>query len=67
MVTLPHLRFNVSDLIIFVGDVINKIMTLKTLFQNTVILKKPRVAFFADIIEIVTMIIKKIFKHSKKS
>ena len=67
MVTLPHLRFNVSDLIIFVGDVINKIMTLKTLFQNTVILKKPRVDFFADIIEIVTMIIKKIFKHSKKS
>ena len=37
-------------------------------FKNPRILefKNPRVAFFADIIKIVTMFIKKIFKDSKK-
>ena len=43
------------------------IMTSKTLFQNTVILRKPEVAIFADIIKIITRFIKKIFKVSGKA
>ena len=41
-------------------------MTAWPLFQNIFILKRPRVAFFADIIKIVTMFIKIIFKDSGK-
>ena len=41
-------------------------MTSKYLFQNAFILRKPRVAIFADIIKIVTMFIATIFKDSKK-
>ena len=41
-------------------------MTSKLLFQNAFILRKPRVAIFADIIKIVTMFIKKMFEDSKK-
>ena len=41
-------------------------MTLKPLFQNTIILKRPTVAMFVDIIKIVTMFISTIFKDSKK-
>ena len=41
-------------------------MTLSALFQNTIILRKPRVANFADIMKITTMFIKTIFKDSKK-
>ena len=37
-----------------------------TFFQNTFILRRPRVAIFADIIKIATMFIKTIFKNSKK-
>ena len=36
------------------------------LFQNAFDLRKPRVAIFADIIKIVTMFVKAIFKDSKK-
>ena len=36
------------------------------LFQNIFILRRPRVAFFADIFKIVTMFIKTIFKDSGK-
>ena len=36
------------------------------LFQNTLNLKAPRVAIFADIIKVVTIFIKTIFKDSKK-
>ena len=44
-----------------------EIMMSKPLFQNIFILRKPsRVAIFADIIKIVNMFIKKIFKDSKK-
>ena len=32
------------------------------LFQNTFILRKPRVANFADIIKVATMLVKKTFK-----
>ena len=42
-------------------------MMSKPLFQNIFILRKPsRVAIFADIVKIVNMFIKKIFKDSKK-
>ena len=36
------------------------------LFQNTFILRRPRVVIFADIIKTVTIFIKMIFKYSKK-
>ena len=36
------------------------------LFQNTVILRRPRVASFADVIKVATTFIKTIFKDSKK-
>ena len=38
-----------------------------TLFQNTFILRRPRVANIADIIKIATMFIKTSFKDSKKN
>ena len=43
-------------------------MTSLCFFQNTFILRRPRVAIFADIINILSMVIKKIFikKGSKK-
>ena len=41
-------------------------MTSQPLLQNTFILRRPRVAIFADIIKIVTMLIKKVFKNPKK-
>ena len=37
-----------------------------TFFQNSLLLRKPGVAIFADIIEIVTMFIKTILKISGK-
>ena len=49
----------------FVGDVIDKIMTSQPLFENTLILRRPGVVIFAEII-IVTMIVRTITKDSKK-
>ena len=40
-------------------------MTSNSLFQNTFILRRPRVAIFADIIKIVTMFIKTSLKTQK--
>ena len=40
--------------------------TSQPLFQNTFILRRPKVAIFADIIKIATMFVKTIFKDSKK-
>ena len=37
-----------------------------TFFQNTLILRRPGVAIFADIIKIVIMFIKKIIQDSRK-
>ena len=37
-----------------------------TFFQNTLILRRPVVAIFADIIKIVIMFIKKIIQDSRK-
>ena len=39
---------------------------IRTFFQNTLILRRPGVAIFADIIKIVTMFIKAIIEDSKK-
>ena len=41
-------------------------MTSSPLYQNTFMLRKPRVAIFVDIIKIVATFIKTIFKDSKK-
>ena len=41
-------------------------MTSETFFQNTSILKRPRVAIFADIIKVVTYLLQ-LFKDSKKT
>ena len=37
------------------------IMTPSPLFQNSIVLKRPGVAIFADIIKIITIFIKRIF------
>ena len=41
-------------------------MTSQSLSQNTFILRRPRVANFADIIKITIILIKTTFKDSKK-
>ena len=43
-----------------------EIMTSQTLFRNTVILRRPGVAIFAEIIKNITRFIKKFFKDSRK-
>ena len=43
-----------------------KIMTSQPLFQNAFILRRPGVAIFVDIIEIVTIFIKTKFEDSRK-
>ena len=43
-----------------------EIMTSYPPFQNILILRRPRVASFADIIKIITIFFKTIFKDSKK-
>ena len=43
-----------------------EIMRSKLLFQNTFILRRPRVAIFANIIKVVTMFIEKISQDSRK-
>ena len=43
-----------------------EIMTPYSLFQNTFILRRPRVANFVDYIEIAIMFVKRTFKDSKK-
>ena len=42
------------------------IMASYPLFQNTVVLRRPGVAIFANIIKIITRFIKEIFKVSGK-
>ena len=41
-------------------------MTSYSLFQNIIILKRPGVVIFADIIKVVTMFIRTITKDSRK-
>ena len=40
-------------------------MTSETLFQNNFILRKPRIAIFADIVKIVIIFIKTILRDSE--
>ena len=49
-----------------VGDVMDRDMTSSSLFQNTFNLRRPRVANFTDIIKMITIFIKTVFKDSKK-
>ena len=42
-------------------------MTSQPLFQNTFILRRPGLAIFADIIQIVTMVKKQLLKTQEKS
>ena len=49
-----------------VDDVMENIMTSQSILQNTSILHEPKVSIFADIIKIITMYIKTIFKDSKE-
>ena len=44
----------------------NRIYDVTTFFSKNFILRRPGVAVFADIIKIVTMFIKTIFKNSRK-
>ena len=48
------------------GDVMDRNYDVITFFQKAFILRRSRVAIFADIIKIVTMFIKKILKDSRK-
>ena len=73
MLELPNFRHMIKSTILFhARDKIllvtswTDIMTSQPLFQNTFILRWPRVAVFADFIKIITMFIKTIFKVPKK-
>ena len=59
------MQFKLRDKILLVTSW-TEIMASETLFQNTFTLRRSWVAIFADIIKIVTMFIKKIFKDSRK-
>ena len=43
-----------------------EIMMSLPLFQNTLIIRRPRVSIFADIIKIVTIFLKTIIKNLRK-
>ena len=51
----------------FVGDVIDRDHDVITFIQNTIVLRRPGVVIFADIIKIITSFIKHIFKDSRKA
>ena len=62
---LPHPQYNLSHVI--VSDVIDRIYYVINFVSKTLILKRPVVAIFTDIIKkILTMSIKTIFKDSRK-
>ena len=50
----------------FAVDVMGKSYEVIDLFQNTLILRRPRVVISADVIKVVTMFIKKTLKTQKK-
>ena len=50
----------------FAVDVMGRSYEAIDLFQNTLILRRPRVVISADVIKVVTTFIKKNFKDSKK-
>ena len=43
-----------------------EIMTLQPLFKNTLILRRPKITNFADVIKITTTFVKTSFKDSQK-
>ena len=59
------IQFELLKKILFVTSQ-SRIITSKNLFQKVLILRKPGRPNFADIIKIVTVFIKKMFKDSKK-
>ena len=64
-----HLQYTLSHVIKFCEDVIDRgydVISFISKYQNMIILRRARVAIFADIIKIVTTFIKKVFKDSKK-
>ena len=63
--TASTIQFDSRDKILFVTSWAG-IMTSQPLFQSSFILKRPSVAIFADIIKILTLLIKRIFEDSKK-
>ena len=66
MLELPNLGHMTTSTIQFESRDKILLVTSWTVFQNTFILRRPRVAIFADIIKTITFFIKKIFKDSKK-
>ena len=63
--TTSTIQFELCDKFLLVTSW-TETMISKPLFQNTFILRSPRVANFADITRIATMFIKTTFKDSKK-
>ena len=55
-----------SYVIFFLVKSWKEILTSQLLFQNTYVLRKPRVVHFADISEIETILLKKSLKTKKK-
>ena len=73
MLQLPKFGHTVTSAILFESrDKIllvtswTKIMTLQTLFQNTFLLKSPRVANFCDIVKIATTFVKTSIKNLRE-
>ena len=63
-----HLQYTLSHVIKFCEDVIDRgydVISFISKYQNTIILRRARVAIFADIFKIVTTFIKKIFEGLK--
>ena len=59
---MTNLQYNLSYVIIFFGDVIDRKSDVIASISKELILRKPRAANLGDMIKIVTMI----FKDSKK-
>ena len=73
MLELPNFSYMITSTIwlescdkILLVESWAEIMMSQPLFQNIFILRKPRVADFADIIKMATMFTKTTFKDSKK-
>ena len=63
--TTSTIKFESRDKMLL-GTPYTEVITSQTLFQNTLALRWHRVVIFANIIKIVTILIKTIFKDSKK-
>ena len=65
LVTWTNLQYNLNHVMKFCWWCHQQELWCQPLFQNTIILRKPGVAIFADIIKILTRFIKKIFRLKK--